>query len=191
MQDEAERHRRMREKQEEERREKSRAEQLERESQERQRREEEEARILAEKEMKEAALLKRQREEGERGKRLQKAESAKRIKEREEAERKAQAEEESRRRQLSPPSSPERPGKGFGIFNRRKDEASAASSSTPSDLSNGARPPQTSHGDRDMDNIKAGGGGAVLGIDAPISAVNAGDRVRSHPCCCEYARRIC
>ncbi|CAI6294424.1 unnamed protein product [Periconia digitata] len=173
MQDEAERHRRMREKQDAERRERLQLEQAERERQEQQRREEEEqqeqARLLAVKEAQEVALVQRQQEEKERGKRLQKVESAKRIKEREEAERRAQAQ--------SSPESPQRAGRGFGMFGRRKDDHLASpASSPPAILSSSARLQQNIEEDRDMENIKAGGGGAVLGIDAPISAVNAGDR---------------
>ncbi|PVI00928.1 hypothetical protein DM02DRAFT_613992 [Periconia macrospinosa] len=174
MQDEAERHRRIREKQEIERQERLRVEQADRERQEQQRREEEqlrqqeEARIRVEREAREAAVAQRQQEERDRGKRLQKAESAKRIAERNEAERRAQA--------LSPPDSPQRTGRGFGIFNRKKDESPGSPGNGLPDVSMNTNYPQISHEDRDMDNIKAGGGGAVLGIDAPISAVNAGDR---------------
>lgn len=120
-----------------------------------------------------AEELRRQREEQERGKRLQKVESAKRQAEREEAGRRARAQAEA-------PVSPPRHGR-FGLFGRRRDNSGASQS-----------PPQTakpsvgvssSVENRDMDTIRPGGGGAVLGIDAPISAVNAGDRVRCsfHP----------
>ncbi|KAF1968738.1 hypothetical protein BU23DRAFT_558281 [Bimuria novae-zelandiae CBS 107.79] len=177
MQDEAERQKRMREKIEAEKRAKLKAEQAERERQEQQHREAQEAERLRLQEeadvVEQARREKGEKEEKERGKRLQKAESAKRLQEREEAERKARLEEATRKAQaqVSSPASPPRQGGRFGIFSRRRDN-SAASQSPPST----ARPPQTSCENRDMDTIRPGGGGAVLGIDAPISAVNAGDR---------------
>ncbi|KAJ4346635.1 uncharacterized protein N0V89_010566 [Didymosphaeria variabile] len=172
MQDEAERQKRMREKIEAEKRTKRKAEQAEEERQEQQRREAEEAeRLRLQEEAEAEEQLRRHKEEKERGKRLQKAESTKRLQEREEAERRARIEEAARNAPISPPTSPPRQGGRFGIFSRRRDN-SAASQSPP----NTARPSHTSHESRDMENIKAGGGGAVLGIDAPISAVNAGDR---------------
>lgn len=178
MQDEADRQRRMKEKIEAEKRAKLKAEQEERERQEKLRRaEEEEAeRLRAQKEAEEAELLRRQREEKERGKRLQKAETAKRLQEREEAERKARIEEARPKAQASsPPVSPPRHNGGFSMFRKRQDSSPGSVERS----SNHSKPPQTSHGNRDMDTIRPGGGGAVLGIDAPISAVNAGDRV----CC--------
>lgn len=180
MQDEPDRHRRMRDKIEAEKRAKLKADQAERDRQDQQRREAEELdRLRAQEEAEAAEELRRQREEKERGKRLQKAESAKRQQEREEAERRARIDEPSRRNQppSSPPTSPPRQPGRFGLFSRRRDN-SEASQSPPST----ARPPLPSHdSSRDMDTIRPGGGGAVLGIDAPISAVNAGDRVCSCP----------
>lgn len=177
IQDEAERQKRMREKIEAEKRAKLKAEEEERERQEQQRRETEEAeRLRLQEEADAAEQLRRQKEEKERGKRLQKAESAKRVQEREEAERRARLEEAARNVPASPPTSPPRQGGRFGIFGRRRDN-SAVSQSPPST----ARPSHTSHENKDMETIRPGGGGAVLGIDAPISAVNAGDRVRSRP----------
>lgn len=177
MQDEAERQKRMKEKIEADKRARLKAEQAERERQEQLIQEAEEAELLRKQEEVQAMEeLRRQKEEQERGKRLQKAESAKRQQEREEAERRARMEEAARRAQvpISPPTSPPRQGGRFGIFSRRRDN-SAASQSPPRT----ARPaqPSHSHDNRDMDTIRPGGGGAVLGIDAPISAVNAGDRV--------------
>ncbi|KAF2021123.1 hypothetical protein BU24DRAFT_416789 [Aaosphaeria arxii CBS 175.79] len=182
LQEEAERQRRVQEKLKAERRAKQEAEEAERKRQEQLRREEEEdaERQRAQKEAEEAERVRRAREEQERGKRLQKAESAARLKRREEE----QAREAARAKAAqaltansssSPPSSPPRQGGGFGMFHRRrKDDLPASSESSPS---GGGRPRQTSDGkDRDLDTIRPGGGGAVLGIDAPISAVNAGDR---------------
>lgn len=174
MQDEAERQKRMREKIEAERRANAKAEQAEREREERQREAAEEAeRLRLQEEAQVAEQLRRQKEDKDRGKRLQKAESTKRLQEREEAERKARIEETARNAPVSPPTSPPRHGGRFGIFGRRRDN-SATSQSPP----NTARPSHTSYENRDMETIRPGGGGAVLGIDAPISAVNAGDRVR-------------
>lgn len=172
LQDEKERQRRLREKLEAEKREKLQAEQ---ERLEMQRREEEAERQKRQQEAEEAEAVERQRrvreqEEKERGKRLQKAESAKRAQEREEAERRARLDETMRRAPASPPVSPPRNG-GFALFKRRREDAQRSPEGSPSSK------PQTSHSNRDMDNIRPGGGGAVLGIDAPVSAVNAGDRV--------------
>ncbi|KAF2725181.1 hypothetical protein K431DRAFT_281144 [Polychaeton citri CBS 116435] len=55
----------------------------------------------------------------------------------------------------------------FGLFKRKRQSQPTVSEKVPI-----ARPP-TSKGNRD---IKIGGGGAVPGVDAPLSAVNAGDR---------------
>lgn len=150
-------------------------EQAERERQEQLRKEEEEEaeRQRLEKEAEEAEQVRRQKEDKEQRKRLQKAESAKRQQEREEAERKVRIEEAARKAHSSPPVSPPKQGGRFGIFGRRR-EGSTASPESPS---NSVKQATTSHANRDMDNIISGGGGAVLGIDAPISAVNAGDRV--------------
>ena len=175
MQDEADRHRRIKEKMELEKRARLKAEHEERERQEKQQREAEEAELLRKQEEVEAMEeIRRQKEEEKRGKRLQKAESVKRQQEREEAERRARVEEASRKAQVltSPPLSPPRSGGRFGIFGRRRENL-GASQSPPST----ARPVHTSQENKDMDTIRPGGGGAVLGIDAPISAVNAGDRV--------------
>ena len=179
LQDEAERQRRIHEKQKAEKRAKlEAAEQARREKEEQLRREkeeEEEARVRAEqdaqeaqrlhaqREAEEAEQLRRQQEEQERGKRLQKAESAAHLRKREEAARKAPDPEPT-----SPPKMP--------FFSRRRAEnaptaaRSPPSRSTPRQTSNGSQP--------DLETIRPGGGGAVLGVDAPISAVNAGDRVR-------------
>jgi len=164
------------------------------------RREEEEAALLqAQREAEEAEQVRRQREEQraeqERGKRLRKAETQKVLQQREEDARKAKEaererwarheeekarktriEEESARKAppSSPPVSPPRQDANFGLFKRRKDDGLTAEApvETP-------RAPRLSlHlGDREAETIRPGGGGAVLGIDAPTSAVNAGDRV--------------
>ncbi|KAF2646807.1 hypothetical protein P280DRAFT_19292 [Massarina eburnea CBS 473.64] len=165
MLDAAEQHHRLKEKQH------ARAEQAERECRERLQREEEEAQRVwaereAEREAEAAAQTRRQQTEKERGKRLQKAESAKRVQER-------QSSQPSQPLQQSPPTSPPRHAGAFGLFRRK---AGVSSPGSPPASSGAVKPPPTSHGGRDMDNIKVGGGGAVLGIDAPISAVNAGDR---------------
>ncbi|KAF2467843.1 uncharacterized protein BDR25DRAFT_335698 [Lindgomyces ingoldianus] len=173
MQAEAERHRRMQEKLKAEKRARLEAEEAERARLERLRKEEEEAeRLRAQREAEEAEQLRRQKEEQDRGKRLQKAESASRLKKREEEERKAKYEEAARKTPASPPVSPPRHGGGFGLFKRRKDDAPGS----PESPAKTGRPRQTSNGNREHDTIRPGGGGAVLGIDAPISAVNAGDR---------------
>jgi hypothetical protein len=137
-----------------------------------------------------------QRAEQERGKRLRKAEAQKVVQQREdearrvrqeERERKAKQEERERKarheqekaRQVpssSPPVSPPRHDANFGLFKRRKDDGL-----TPDAQAETSRGPKLSlHlGDRESETIRPGGGGAVLGIDAPTSAVNAGDRVCS------------
>ncbi|KAF2448487.1 hypothetical protein P171DRAFT_428552 [Karstenula rhodostoma CBS 690.94] len=166
MQDEAARQQRTRETIEAEKRAKARAEQAEREREDQQRKQVEEAeRLQLQEEAQAAEQLRRQKEDKDRGKRLQKAESTKRLQEREQAERRA------RNAPVSPPTSPPRHRGRFALFGRRRDN-SASSQSPP----NTTRPPYSSHENRDMETIRPGGGGAVLGIDAPISAVNAGDR---------------
>ncbi|KAF2728240.1 hypothetical protein EJ04DRAFT_516756 [Polyplosphaeria fusca] len=178
MQKEAERQRYMQEKLRTEKEAKLAAERAEQEKAKREReeklqREEDEAeRLRAQREADEAEQERQRKQELERGKRLQKAESAARLKQRHEDERKAKAEEAARTAPASPPTSPPKHGGAFGLFKRRKDDAPAS----PESPANGGRPRQTSNGNRDLDTIRPGGGGAVLGIDAPISAVNAGDR---------------
>ncbi|KAF2179865.1 hypothetical protein K469DRAFT_594470 [Zopfia rhizophila CBS 207.26] len=181
IQHEAERQRRMHEKLKAERRAKLEAAQAERERQEKLRTEEEEAeRLKAQREAEEADQLRREKEEQERGKRLQKAESASRLKRREEEERKAKYEEAAKRTQKSqassPPVSPPRHnGGGFGLFRRRKDDW-PGSLEGPANTGRPRQATSSSNENREYDTIRPGGGGAVLGIDAPISAVNAGDR---------------
>jgi hypothetical protein len=174
LQDEHDRQRRLREKLEAEKREKLRAEQAKQAEQarrEQQRAEEDLERLRAQREAEDAEQLRQQQHEKERGTRLQKAESSKRLREREDAERQARAEEATRKEHASPSTSPRR-HRGFTLFKRPSD-----SPQSPPQASPPSKPPPTSYSNRDMDNIKAGGGGAVLGIDAPVSAVNAGDRV--------------
>ncbi|OCK81011.1 hypothetical protein K432DRAFT_296510 [Lepidopterella palustris CBS 459.81] len=76
--------------------------------------------------------------------------------------------------QTPPPPSPSKQGMKLGIFKRRKAEDSPENPATTSKskqrsntIANDNGPPTT---------IIPGGGGAVPGIDAPKSAVNAGDR---------------
>lgn len=136
-----------------------------------------------------ADTLRKQQEaakaEKENRKRLQKAEELKvrqqreeevRIAKQEEKERKAKLEERARRVPISPPISPPRHDGGLGMFKRRKDDGLAYE--PPTKISS---PPRLSLslGDREEETIRPGGGGAVLGIDAPNSAVNAGERVCS------------
>jgi hypothetical protein len=154
---------------------------------------EEAARLQAQREAEEAEALRRQKEEQkaekERGKRLRKAETQQVVQQRAEEERRAKLEEKERKAQLndkprtshstsstSSPMSPPRHDGGFGIFKRRKDEGLSLEEAREQARPRTAR--QTSGDDRDLDTIRPGGGGAVLGIDAPTSAVNGGDRVR-------------
>lgn len=72
------------------------------------------------------------------------------------------------------------PVKGrFGLFKRKRGEEAPQSMVAfgSKTTSNSGRPPLM-NGDRSP-TIKPGGGGVVPGIDAPVSAVNAGDRVSS------------
>jgi hypothetical protein len=119
---------------------------------------------------------------------LQKAETQKVLQQREEGVRRAKAEEKERQATLakleqkarkapssSPPVSPPRQQEiGFGMFKRRKDEALGLDAPTQQ-----SAPPQLSlnFDSQEEETIRPGGGGVVLGIDAPTSAVNAGDRV--------------
>ncbi|CAO2647381.1 Nn.00g083030.m01.CDS01 [Neocucurbitaria sp. VM-36] len=149
--------------------------------------EEEVARLQAQQEAQEKEALRRQKEElraeQERGKRLRKAETQRVLQQREEEVRKAKLEEKERKAKLeekarhaatsSPPVSPPRHDAAFGLFKRRRD--AGLTSEAPAKPSS---PPRSSLSldDREPETIRPGGGGAVLGIDAPTSAVNAGDR---------------
>lgn len=145
-------------------------------------------------EFEEAEALRRQRAEAKRaelehGRRLQKTESRKTSRSREDDTQRAKQEERQRQAVLAkleertqkPPSSPaavsppRQQEVGFGMFKRRKDEALGLDA--PAQVS---APPQLnlSFSNREEETIRPGGGGVVLGIDAPTSAVNAGDRVR-------------
>lgn len=168
--------------------------------------EEEAARLQAERAAEEAEALRLQREEEkaekERGKKLRKVEAQMMVEQRKLEERRAKLEKENRARleeksrtfqsqsSGSPPVSPPR-HEGLGLFKRRKDEGlSLSSEERPTTVrpqtarqpsSNDTRPRtarQTSSSNQ-PDVILSGGGGAVLGIDAPTSAVNGGDRVCS------------
>jgi multidrug efflux pump subunit AcrA (membrane-fusion protein) len=193
LQREKERQRQLKEKYEAEARAQRQAKQAELERIEKARQQEEvAAQLAAQREAEEAEALRRQREEQraeqERGKRLQKAETQKVLQQREENVRKAKLEEKERQATLaklehksrkapssSPPVSPPRQQEmGFGMFKRRKDDALGLDA--PVQQSN---PPQLSlsFDDKEEETIRPGGGGVVLGIDAPTSAVNAGDRV--------------
>lgn len=178
---EKERQRQLREKHDADARAKKQARQAELDRAEKLRQEEDEAARLREqqREAQEAAdARRRQREEQkaeqERGRRLQKVDS-----------RKASQSKEERQRQPSrapPPltsptvSPPRQQDVGVGMFKRRKDDALGLDA--PAQL---APAPQLSlsldsHAD---ETIRPGGGGVVRNIDAPTSAVNAGDRVCS------------
>jgi hypothetical protein len=187
----------MKEKYEAEARAQREAKQAELDRRERLRREEEEAALReAQREAEEADALRQQedeqRAERERGKRLRKAEAHKVLQQREEEARKTKLEELERRARIeeqrprtakapssSPSVSPPRQDANFGLFKRRKDELS------PEPPIVAARAPQLALdlGERQSETIKPGGGGAVRGIDAPTSAVNAGDRVGSPKSC--------
>jgi hypothetical protein len=191
LQREKERQRQLKEKYEAEARAQRQAKQVELDRIERMRHEEEEAaRLDAQRKMEEAETLRRQREEQkveqEHGRRLQKAETQKVLQQREEGIRKAKLEEKERQATLakleqkarkvpasSPPVSPPRQQEiGFGMFKRRKDEALGLDAPVQQ-----SSPPRLSLTLGKEDTIRPGGGGIVLGIDAPTSAVNAGDRV--------------
>jgi hypothetical protein len=192
LQKERERQRLLKEKYEAEARAHREAKQAELERLEMLRKEEEEAALQeAQRQAEEAELLKRQKEERkaeqERGKRLRKAEAQKVLQQREqdarrskeESERKLRHEEERARKapSSSPPVSPPRHDMRVGLFKRRKDDG--LTTQTPAETS---KPPQLSLSFDDLDTevIRPGGGGIVLGIDAPTSAVNAGERVSLH-----------
>jgi hypothetical protein len=191
LQREKERQRQLKEKYEAEARAQRQAKQAELDRIEKMRQEEEEAaRLEAQREMEETETLRRQREEQkaehEHRRRLQKAETQKVLQQREDGVRKAKLEEKERQATLakleqkarkapssSPPVSPPRQQEiGFGMFKRRKDEALGLDA--PAQAS---APPQLSLNFDEEETIRPGGGGIVLGIDAPTSAVNAGDRV--------------
>jgi hypothetical protein len=177
MQEETERQKRMHERLKAEKRARLEAEEVEHKKQEKLREEGEEAERLraqreAQRQADDAEQLWRKKDEQEHGKRLQKAESAKRIMRREEEERKVKNEQASRRAQVSPPVSPPKHA-GFGLFKRHKHDATVSPERTVTRTRS-----YQNDANRDFDNIEAGGGGAVLGIDAPVSAVNTGDRVR-------------
>lgn len=188
MQKERERQRLLKEKYDAEARAQREAKQAEIDRLERLRQEEEEAaRLKIQQEAEEAEALRLQKEEQraeqERGKRLRKAEAQQVLQQREEEARRAKLEEKARKTRLeerarqaqtsSPPVSPPRQDAAFGLFKRRKDDGLTAEAPVKS-----SSPPRLSlsFGDREAETIRPGGGGAVLGIDAPTSAVNAGDR---------------
>lgn len=200
LQKERERQRLLKEKYEAEASAKRAAKQAEIDRLERQRQEEEEAaRMQAEADAEQADVLRREKEaqkaEQERGKRLRKAEAHRILQQREEEARRAEREKEEARQakreelerrkkaeeeraarkaaQASPPVSPPRQDAKPGLFKRRKDDL------TPEAPVQASKAPQLSLqlGSREEETIRPGGGGLVLGIDAPTSAVNAGDRV--------------
>ncbi|KAH6638961.1 hypothetical protein C7974DRAFT_304722 [Boeremia exigua] len=168
------------------------------------REQEEAARLEAERVAEAAEALRLQRDEEkaekERGKKLRKAEAQKMVEQKKEEERRAKLEKENKARleeksrvfqsqsSGSPPTSPPR-HEGLGLFKRRKDEGlslpteerptSARPQTTRQNSSNGQEPrPRTARqtSSSQPDAILVGGGGAVLGIDAPTSAVNGGER---------------
>jgi hypothetical protein len=91
-----------------------------------------------------------------------------------------------------PSSSPERSNSAtnkpsiekFGLFTRKRAESKAAPSKSSSSLT-GAESQEVPKAKTDEPprNILQGGGGAVPGVDAPKSAVNAGERVRTCSVC--------
>jgi hypothetical protein len=190
LQRERERQRLLKEKYEAEARTQREAKQAEIDRLERLRREEEEAALeKARQEAQQAEALRaleaESKAEKERGKRLRKAEAQKVLQRRDEEARSAKREQDEHRAKLeaersrrvasaSPPVSPPRHEVNLGVFKRRKDDG--LSHGAPAEP---ARAPQLSLnlGDREEETIRPGGGGIVLGIDAPTSAVNAGDRV--------------
>jgi hypothetical protein len=195
LQKEKERQRQLREQYEADARAKRQARQAEMDRAELLRQEVEEAeRLKAQQEAEDAEALRRHNEqlraEQHRGKRLQKAESEKVHQQREDEIRQAKLEERARQATLakleeksrkppsaSPPVSPPRRQEvGFGMFKRRKDDVLGIEAPVQQ-----SSPPRLnlSLGDPEEDTIRPGGGGVVLGIDAPTSAVNAGDRVRN------------
>jgi hypothetical protein len=107
---------------------------------------------------------------------LQRREDEARSAKREQDEHRAKLEEERARRvaSASPPVTPPRQDVNVGMFKRRNDDG--LSHEAPVETT---RAPQLNLnlGDREEETIRPGGGGVVLGIDAPTSAVNAGDRV--------------
>jgi multidrug efflux pump subunit AcrA (membrane-fusion protein) len=203
MQREKERQRLMKEKYDAEARARKQERQAEMDRLEKQRQEDEEAvRLQAQREAAEAEAMHRQKEEQtaeqERGKRLQKAESQKVLQQREEEVRRAKLEEKERQIRLdekarktpsaSPSTSPRRQEVGFGMFKRRRDDVLGIDVPMTQ-----ASPPQLTLDldDREPDTIKPGGGGVVLNIDAPTSAVNAGDRVSTLQCMLAVNTNVC
>lgn len=163
--------------------------------------EEEAARLQAERVAEAAEALRQQREEEkaekERGKKLRKAEAQKMVDQRKDEERRAKLEKENRARleeksrtfqsqsSGSPPVLSPRQ-EGFGLFKRRKDDGlSLSSEERPTTARPRTARQDSSNQQSDTrprtaaqpDAILSGGGGAVLGIDAPTSAVNGGERV--------------
>ena len=190
LQKEKERQRQLKDKYDAEARAKKRAKQAELDRIEKLRQDEEDAaREKEQREIEEAETLRRQKEElkveQERGNRLQKVEPQKLVRQREEGVRKAKQEERSfKSHTSSPPASPPRQQEiGFGMFKRRKDPALGIDAPARP-----LGPPQLalSLSSQEEETIRPGGGGVVKGIDAPTSAVNAGDRVRSWPFSSHY-----
>ncbi|KAF2743203.1 hypothetical protein M011DRAFT_411115 [Sporormia fimetaria CBS 119925] len=114
-----------------------------------------------------AERQRREREEHEHGRRLQKSEGATRLR-------------KNKSQPLTPPTSPPRHGGGFSLFGRRRrDDASLSPEHSKSleplsDLRSAHLQKTEDRDNRDMEFIPQGGGGAV--IDAPKSAINAGER---------------
>jgi hypothetical protein len=205
LQKERERQRQVKEQYDADARAKRQARQAEMDRAEQLRQEEEAARLRAQREAEEAETVRRHQEElraeQHRGKRLQKAESEKVHQQREDDVRRAKLEDRERQAALamleeksrkppsrSPPVSPPRRQEvGFGMFKRRKDDVlgidAPAQQSSPPQLS-------LSLGGHEEETIRPGGGGVVLNIDAPTSAVNAGDRVRTLHFVCKETTNI-
>ncbi|KAF2276494.1 uncharacterized protein EI97DRAFT_442432 [Westerdykella ornata] len=116
----------------------------------------------------------RMKDEQELQRQVQQAESAARFKKEEEEEvhrarlRKKAPEAQQTR---SPPTSPQR--HGLHLFGRRRKEDTPSSPETQTQIEQQRLRSDSS--DREFNTIRPGGGGAVPGIDAPVSAINAED----------------
>ena len=200
IQEEAERQRRMQAKLRAEKQAKFEAEQAERERLDREAEEAERARAQKEAEQADRARLQKEAEAAERRERRSKAKEQ-REREHHESSRKLrkppQLKEEPNGSRLKTPPEPSpnphsssKQGTKFSFLKRRKEDEfpkspnNPANISKPRQVSNGNGPPVSNMllGDNGPSaSIKPGGGGVVPGIDAPISAVNAGDRVSLAP----------
>ncbi|KAF2196521.1 hypothetical protein GQ43DRAFT_404933 [Delitschia confertaspora ATCC 74209] len=178
MEDEAERQKRLQDKMKAEKRAKLEAAEAGRERLRRDAEAQEAERVRVQRETEAARRLRDEKEPTELRQRLQETESSSRLRKREEGDREAIDERAAQRianeqTVASPPNPLPRHGPTFGFFRRRKADEPLSSPANP--IQN-MRPGQISQGQNAADTIRPGGGGAIPGIDAPISAVNAGDR---------------